>query len=167
MRWFSRTRSHCSQQTARAGVQPAPGHPDGTLVNALALPLQRSCPASAGKRAGHRAQAGRDTSGLILCCINNFSHLSLAKQLSDRSLSLIYEAVVQGGSGSCGHGGCSHLGHPVDRKRMSVSRLAACPERPPRRHALGWIARYSGGTHLRCKLETGRTHQIRVHMAHI
>ncbi len=106
----------------------------------------------------------RDTSGLIIAAKNDAAHLALSAQLADRSLSRVYEAVVHGGFRADSGVVDAPIGrHPVDRKRMAVT------DRNSRSAVTRWevIARYRGYTHIRCILETGRTHQIRVHMAHI
>lgn len=146
-------------------VHPAPGHPDGTLVNALMYHCGESLSGIGGeKRPGIVHRIDKDTSGLLIVAKNDFSHLKLSAQLSDRSLSRVYEAVVKGrfreDSGTID----APIGrHPTDRKRMAVT------EKNSRNAVTHWevIARYNGYTHVRCYLETGRTHQIRVHMAHI
>ena len=146
-------------------VHPAPGHPDGTLVNALLFHCGDSLSGIGGEpRPGIVHRLDRDTSGLLIAAKNDFSHLALSAQLADRSLSRIYEAVVHGSFRD--DAGCVNapIGrHPVDRKRMAVT------PKNSRAAVTHWevIARYRGFTHVRCILETGRTHQIRVHMAHI
>ena len=146
-------------------VHPAPGHPDGTLVNALLFHCGDSLSGIGGElRPGIVHRLDRDTSGLLIAAKNDFSHLALSEQLADRSLSRIYEAVVHGSFRD--DAGCVNapIGrHPVDRKRMAVT------PKNSRAAVTHWevIARYRGFTHVRCILETGRTHQIRVHMAHI
>ena len=144
-------------------VHPAPGHPDGTLVNALLFHCGDSLSGVGGeKRPGIVHRIDKDTSGLLIAAKNDFAHQALSRQLSDRSLSRIYEAVVRGNlredSGSVDR----PVGrHPTDRKRMAVT------EKNGRPAVTHWevLARYRGYTHVRCRLETGRTHQIRVHMA--
>ena len=144
-------------------VHPAPGHPDGTLVNALLFHCGDSLSGVGGeKRPGIVHRIDKDTSGLLIAAKNDFAHQALSRQLSDRSLSRIYEAVVRGNlredSGSVDR----PVGrHPTDRKRMAVT------EKNGRPAVTHWevLARYRGYTHIRCRLETGRTHQIRVHMA--
>ena len=144
-------------------VHPAPGHPDGTLVNALLFHCGDSLSGVGGeKRPGIVHRIDKDTSGLLIAAKNDFAHQALSRQLSDRSLSRIYEAVVRGNlredSGSVDR----PVGrHPTDRKRMAVT------EKNGRPAVTHWevLARYKGYTHIRCRLETGRTHQIRVHMA--
>ena len=146
-------------------VHPAPGHPDGTLVNALMHYCGDSLSGIGGeKRPGIVHRIDKDTSGLIIVAKNDFAHLSLSAQLADRSLSREYEAIVRGGMREDSGTVDAPIGrHPTDRKRMAVT------EKNSRRAVTHWevIARYRGYTHIRCKLETGRTHQIRVHMAHI
>ena len=146
-------------------VHPAPGHTSGTLVNALLHHCGDSLSGIGGeKRPGIVHRIDKDTSGLIISAKNDFSHQSLAAQLADRSLSRTYEAVVIGRLREDEGTIDAPLGrHPNDRKRMAVTERNS-------RHAITHyevIARYDSYTHVRCKLETGRTHQIRVHMAHI
>lgn len=146
-------------------VHPAPGHPDGTLVNALLYHCGDSLSGVGGeKRPGIVHRIDKDTSGLIIAAKNDASHLKLSAQLSDHSLCREYEAVVRGSLREDAGTIDAPIGrHPTDRKRMAVTQKAA------RNAVTHWevIARYKGYTHVRCRLETGRTHQIRVHMAHI
>lgn len=144
-------------------VHPAAGHPDGTLVNALLHHCGASLSGVGGElRPGIVHRIDKDTSGLIIAAKNDFAHLGLSAQLADRSLSREYEAIVRGrlreDSGTVDR----PIGrHPTDRKRMAVT------EKNSRPAVTHWqvIDRYRGYTHIRCALETGRTHQIRVHMA--
>ena len=139
-------------------VHPAPGHADGTLVNALLNHCGGSLSGINGViRPGIVHRIDKDTSGLIIAAKNDFAHRALAEQLKDHSLARTYEAIVRGNLKEDGGR------HPVDRKKQCVTDKNS---RPAVTH---WevIARYNGYTHVRCRLETGRTHQIRVHMAHI
>ncbi len=144
-------------------VHPAPGHPDGTLVNALLWHCGESLSGIGGeKRPGIVHRIDKDTSGLLIVAKNDFAHQALSGQLADRSLSRTYEALVRGNLREDAGTVDRPIGrHPTDRKRMAVT------EKNSRPAVTHWevIARYKGYTHVRCKLETGRTHQIRVHMA--
>ena len=144
-------------------VHPAPGHPDGTLVNALMFHCGDSLSGIGGeRRPGIVHRIDKDTSGLLIAAKNDFAHQALAAQLADRSLSRVYEAVVRGRMREDAGTVDRPIGrHPTDRKRMAVTEKNSRPARTD------WsvIARYNGYTHIECRLHTGRTHQIRVHMA--
>ncbi len=146
-------------------VHPSPGHSDGTLVNALLAHCGGSLSGIGGEiRPGIVHRIDKDTSGLVIAAKNDAAHLSLSAQLKIHSLSRIYEAVVIGSIKDDTGTVDAPLGrHPTDRKRQTVTDKNS-------RHAVTHyevISRYNGYTHIRCRLETGRTHQIRVHMAHI
>ena len=146
-------------------VHPAPGHPDGTLVNALLYHCGNSLSGINGAlRPGIVHRIDRDTSGLIIAAKNDRAHLALAAQLQDHSLARVYEAVAVGSFREDSGTVDAPIGrHPVDRKRMAVEPRTG---RPAVTH---WsvLARYRGFTHVECRLETGRTHQIRVHLSSI
>ena len=106
----------------------------------------------------------RDTSGLIIAAKNDAAHQALAQQLQDHSLYREYEAVCVGAvREQAGTVDAPIARHPTDRKRMTVDRLRG---KDARTHYTV-LARFPGYTYIQCRLETGRTHQIRVHMSHI
>lgn len=146
-------------------VHPAPGHPDGTLVNALLYHCGTSLSGINGVlRPGIVHRIDRDTSGLIIAAKNDHAHLALAAQLQDHTLARVYEAVAVGHfREDCGTVNAPIGRHPVDRKRMAIDRKNG------REAITHWsvLREYPGYTHVQCQLETGRTHQIRVHLASI
>lgn len=146
-------------------VHPAPGNYTGTLVNALLAHCGDSLSGINGViRPGIVHRIDKDTSGLLIVAKNDFAHRSLAAQIKAHSFTRIYEAVVHGNLKEDGGTVDAPIGrHPFNRKKMTVT------EKNSRRAVTHWqvIARYNGFTHVRCRLETGRTHQIRVHMAYL
>ena len=146
-------------------VHPAPGHSGGTLVNALLHHCGDSLSGIGGEmRPGIVHRIDKDTSGLIIAAKNDRAHRFLAAQLKDHSLSRVYEAVVAGNIKTDAGTIDAPIGrHPTERKKMAVTSRNS---RPAVTH-YEVLGRYGGATHVRCRLETGRTHQIRVHMASI
>lgn len=146
-------------------VHPAPGHPNGTLVNALLYHCGERLSGIGGeKRPGIVHRIDKDTSGLLIVAKNDFSHSYLSAQLSDHSLCRTYEAIVSGRIRDDSGVISAPIGrHPINRKRMAVT------ERNSKSAVTHYkvLGRYNGWTHVQCNLETGRTHQIRVHFAHI
>ena len=145
-------------------VHPAPGHPDGTLVNALLYHCKNSLSGINGElRPGIVHRIDRDTSGLLIAAKNDKAHLSLAEQLQDHSLFRLYHGVAVGAFREDSGTVNAPIGrHPADRKRMAVT--------PDGREAIThWqvIDAQNSHSHITCRLETGRTHQIRVHMAYL
>lgn len=146
-------------------VHPAPGHPDGTVVNAVMYHCGGSLSGIGGElRPGIVHRIDKDTSGLLVVAKNDMAHAGLAAQLKDKSLSRIYEGIAVGRIRDDSGRIDAPIGRSLrDRKKMAVGGAAA--REAATRYEV--IARYTGYTHVRCSLETGRTHQIRVHMAYI
>ena len=140
-------------------MHPGAGNADGTLQNAL---LYHEPALAALPRAGIVHRLDKDTSGILVVAKTFAAHKRLVADLAARTIKREYEAVALGVLTAGGHVDAAIDRHPVDRKRMAVredGRTAITHYRV--------IQRYRAHTHIRCELETGRTHQIRVHMAHI
>ena len=146
-------------------VHPAAGHQDDTLVNGLLYAMGDDLSGINGElRPGIVHRIDKDTSGLLAVAKNDRAHVMLASQLKDHTMARTYEAIVCGSFREDSGTVDAPIGrHPSDRKKMTVT------ERNSKRAVTHWevVKRYRGYTHVRCRLETGRTHQIRVHMAHI
>ena len=146
-------------------VHPAAGHSDDTLVNGLLYALGDRLSGINGElRPGIVHRIDKDTSGLLAVAKHDFAHMMLASQLKDHTMARTYEAVVCGVLKEDKGTVDAPIGrHPSDRKKMCVT------DRNSRAAVTHWevVRRYKGYTHVRCHLETGRTHQIRVHMAYI
>ena len=146
-------------------VHPAAGHQDDTLVNGLLYALGDDLSGINGElRPGIVHRIDKDTSGLLAVAKNDLAHTMLASQLKDHSMYRMYDAIVCGTFREDSGTVDAPIGrHPSDRKKMCVT------ARNSKEAVTHWevVKRYRGYTHIRCKLETGRTHQIRVHMAHI
>lgn len=146
-------------------VHPAAGHSDDTLVNGLLYAMGDSLSGINGElRPGIVHRIDKDTSGLLAVAKNDYAHTMLASQLKDHTMARTYEAIVCGNLKEDSGTVDAPIGrHPSDRKKMCVT------QRGSRNAVTHWevVQRYRGYTHIRCHLETGRTHQIRVHMAYI
>jgi len=144
-------------------VHPAPGHPDHTLVNGLLYHCRGKLSGINGYlRPGIVHRIDRDTSGLLVAAKTNKAHLLLSEQLSAHSMTRRYEAIIIGSFKEDAGTINKAVGrHPVDRKKMCVTEKAG-------RHAVTHyrtLESFKGFSHIEARLETGRTHQIRVHMS--
>ncbi len=145
-------------------VHPAAGNYSGTLVNALLYHCSGSLSGINGKlRPGIVHRIDKNTSGLLIVAKNDASHRSLAQQIKEHSFTREYQAIVCGRIKSDGTVDAPIGRHSVDRKRMTVT------DKGSKNAVTHYFVRreYAGYTHIVCRLETGRTHQIRVHMSYI
>lgn len=145
-------------------VHPAPGHANGTLVNALLYKSENLSGINGVIRPGIVHRIDKDTSGLLIIAKNDFAHKELAKQIKEHSFSREYEAVVYGKMKSEADTINLPIGrNPKDRKKMAVTYTNS--KEAITKYKV--ITQYSKFAHLRLTLTTGRTHQIRVHMSYI
>ncbi len=144
-------------------VHPAAGHSSGTLVNALLSKCSNLSTINGVVRPGIVHRIDKDTSGVLVVAKNDMAHISLAEQIKKHTVNRIYVAIVEGRIKD--DEGTINLPigrHPVERKKMAVVQNG--------RNAVTHykvLERYEKNTYIQAKLETGRTHQIRVHMAYI
>lgn len=144
-------------------VHPAAGNTSGTLVNALLYRSKELSRINGDIRPGIVHRIDKDTSGILVVAKNDDSHMKLAEQLKDHSMIRVYLALVEGVIKNDKGTVDANLGrHPIDRKKMAVVKEG-------RRAITHYkvLERFDKYTLVECRLETGRTHQIRVHMAHI
>ena len=147
-------------------VHPAAGNENGTLVNALLWHCGDSLSGIGGViRPGIVHRIDKDTSGLLVVAKNDAAHLHLSDQLKTHAVSRVYEAIVLGNLKNDSGTVDAPIGrHPTDRKKMAVLRGTGAHAREAVTH-FRVVERFGQFTHIRCELETGRTHQIRVHMS--
>lgn len=146
-------------------VHPAPGNPDGTLVNALLYHCRGNLSGVGGAiRPGIVHRIDKDTSGLLVVAKDDATHKGLSEQMAVHDIHRVYHAVVYGNLKEDQGTVCAPIGRdPRDRKKMSVARVNG------KDATTHWqvLERFGNFTYIACRLETGRTHQIRVHMAYI
>lgn len=149
-------------------VHPAAGNPDGTLVNALLYHCGDSLSGIGGvARPGIVHRIDKDTSGLLVVAKNDKAHVLLSEQLKSHEVNRVYHAIVIGNLRELYGTVDAPIGrHPVDRKKMAVIKNEGYTSRDAVTH-YRVIKRFNGFDYIQCVLETGRTHQIRVHMAYL
>ncbi|WP_164669081.1 RluA family pseudouridine synthase [Virgibacillus doumboii] len=144
-------------------VHPSAGHQNGTLVNALLYHCDDLSGINGVERPGIVHRIDKDTSGLLVVAKNDMAHTSLAEQLAEKDIERKYEAVV--------HGEINHdnglIDAPIGRDPNNRQKMAVVDNGKPAVTHFRVINRYENFTHVECQLETGRTHQIRVHMKYI
>ena len=145
-------------------VHPAPGNHNGTLVNALLWHCKDSLSGINGVlRPGIVHRIDKDTSGLLLVAKNDFAHVHLAEQIKEHSLNRIYQTIVYG----VNMPDEGEIDAPIGRSTKDRKKMAIVDGGRSAQTHYSVVKRYSGFTHVQCKLKTGRTHQIRVHMAYL
>ena len=148
-------------------VHPAPGNYSGTLVNALLFRCRGSLSGIGGvMRPGIVHRIDKDTSGLLVVAKNDFAHAVLSEELKYHGIEREYHALVKGGfKEDSGRVDLPIGRHPVDRKKMAVLKNSSSAREAVTHYEV--LARYGGVSYLKLLLETGRTHQIRVHMSYL
>ena len=144
-------------------VHPAPGNPDGTLVNALLWHIRDLSGINGVMRPGIVHRIDKDTSGLLIVAKNDAAHLALAEQIKAHSFEREYQAIVVGTP----RDERGTIDAPIGRNPRDRKKMAVVPDGRPARTHYQLLERFDGFSHLSLTLETGRTHQIRVHMASI
>ena len=147
-------------------VHPAPGNYSGTLVNALLFRCRDSLSGIGGvMRPGIVHRIDKDTSGLLVVAKNDFAHTALSEELKYHGIEREYHALVKGGfSDDSGTIDLPIGRHPIDRKKMAVQKNSESAREAVTHYEV--LARYGNISYLKLMLETGRTHQIRVHMSY-
>ncbi len=149
-------------------VHPAPGNYTGTLVNALMYHCKDRLSGIGGViRPGIVHRIDKDTGGLLVVAKNDAAHLFLSEQIKEHRVRRVYHAIVRGNMREdCGTVNAPIGRHPTDRKKMAVIKSGEYKSREAITH---WrvLERFGGFSHIECELETGRTHQIRVHMSYL